>query len=352
MKKTSLYENHVELGAKIVPYAGFNMPVQYKSVKEEILSVRNKCGVFDVSHMGEFLIEGTDASKAMDYMIPNDFINLPVGKAIYSPLLNEEGGILDDLIAYKLSENKVLVCVNAANIEKDYAWFEKNLEPFNISLKNESDNFSLIALQGPQSEIHLKKLSFIKDLSPMKNYEVINHEGLIIAKTGYTGELGFEIFGDHKTITKIWDELNENEVTPCGLAARDTLRLEVCYPLYGQELNEQVGPLESNLGWTIKLEKKGDFIGKESLKKATKNTKLIKLKMNKGIPRQGSKIIQLKNNEEIGEVTSGTYSPTVGCGIAMARVKNSYKIQDGDLLIEIRSKQYPAEVVKKNFLNK
>ena len=157
MKKTSLFENHVRLGAKMVPYAGFSMPVQYHSVKEEILSVRNSCGMFDVSHMGEFLIEGTDASKAMDYMIPNDFISLPVGKAIYSPLLNNEGGILDDLIAYKLSENKVLVCVNAANIEKDYAWFEKMLKHFDISLKNESDNFSLIALQGPESESHLKK---------------------------------------------------------------------------------------------------------------------------------------------------------------------------------------------------
>ncbi|MAW07914.1 MAG: glycine cleavage system protein T [Halobacteriovoraceae bacterium] len=351
MKKTSLFENHVRLGAKMVPYAGFNMPVQYNSVKEEILSVRNKCGMFDVSHMGEFLIEGTDAIKAMDYLIPNDFVNLPIGKAIYSPLLNEQGGIIDDLIAYKLSENKVLVCVNAANIDKDYAWFEKNLNPFNISLRNESNNFSLVALQGPESENHLRKLSFTKDLPLMKSYEVLSFQGLIIAKTGYTGELGFEIFGNHQKITEVWEELSENGVIPCGLAARDTLRLEVCYPLYGQELNENVSPLESNLGWTVKLEKKGDFIGKESLKRATKSTKLVKLKINKGIPRQGSKIIQLNTNEEIGEVTSGTYSPSVGCGIAMARVKNSYKIQDGDLLIEIRSKQYPAEVIKKNFLD-
>ena len=167
----------------------------------------------------------------------------------------------------------------------------------------------------------------------MKNYEVISFQGLIIAKTGYTGEIGFEIFGDHEVMTKIWDELNQNKVTPCGLAARDTLRLEVCYPLYGQELNEDVSPLESNLGWTIKLEKEGDFIGKESLKKATKNTKLIKLKMSKGIPRQGSKIIQLSENEEIGEVTSGTYSPSVGCGIAMARVKTPIKFKMGIYLL-------------------
>lgn len=351
MKKTSLYDEHVKLGAKIVPYAGFSMPVQYKSVKEEILSVRNNCGMFDVSHMGEFIIEGKDASKAMDFMIPNNFLSLPAGKAIYSPLLNKQGGILDDLIAYKLSEDKILVCVNAANIEKDYSWFEENLKDFDIILKNESENFSLVALQGPDSENHLKKLSLTKELPPMKNYQVINYQGLIIAKTGYTGELGFEVFGQHEQILKIWNELKENQVVPCGLAARDTLRLEVCYPLYGQELSEEVNPLESGLGWTLKLDQGENFIGRDSLLKAKKNTKLIKLRTKKGIPRQGSKIIQLSNNEIIGEVTSGTFSPTAGCGIAMARIKNSYKNSDGDLLIEIRSKQYPAEVVKKNFLD-
>ncbi len=350
MKRTKLYEEHISLGAKMVPFANYDMPIQYSSVKEEIFAVRKSCGVFDVSHMGEFFIEGAETEKAIDYLLPNDFSSLDVGKAMYSPLLDLDGHIIDDLIAYKLSSSKSLICVNAANIEKDFQWISSQLKDFNISLSDQSGDYSLLAIQGPDS---LKKLNEIFDnsinLSSISTYGVMESvKNLIFARTGYTGEDGFEIFGPHEEIKTIWRQLIKNNVKPCGLASRDTLRLEACYPLYGQELNQNLNPLECGLKWTIKMHK-SEFIGKNALEKAAVDYKLIKFFLEKGIPRAKSKILS-PSGESIGEVTSGTFSPVFNKGIGMGLIKKDNISEEGDLLIEIRGKKYPATKVTKNFL--
>ena len=350
MNKTSLYDQHVSLRAKMVPFAGFEMPIQYDSVKEEINSVRSTCGMFDVSHMGEFFIVGKDAIPAVDYLLSNNFMNSPVGKATYSPMLNYEGGVMDDLIAYKLSGEKVMLCVNAANIIKDYEWIAKNISKFDVTLENKSDNFSLIAVQGPKAYENLEKLNFLQSCNKIDTYEVFEKDSLIIARTGYTGEDGFEIFGPHLKIIQIWENLQQIGVKPCGLASRDTLRLEACYPLYGNELDESLSPYDCGLKWTVKMDT-SDFIGKSALANAKPKYKLVKLLVEKGIPRQGAKILN-DAGEIIGKITSGTFSPTIQRGISMGLIRNSNKVAEGDLLIEIRSKKYPASKINKNFLAK
>ncbi len=260
--KTKLYQKHVDLGAKIVDFAGWDMPISYSTLKEEILAVRNSCGVFDVSHMGEFFVEGEDACSFVDYLIPNNF-QVENGKAVYSPLLNHKGKIIDDLIAYKLSHKKVLICVNAGNLKKDWEWISKvhKESNFNCELKNSSENYSLLALQGPESE--KKLINSLGDFSKMDYYSVLESGEFIIARTGYTGEDGFEIFGPHEEISKLWDKFIEDGVLPCGLGARDTLRVEVCYPLYGHELSEELTPLDCSLKWTMKS--KVPYIGKDAI---------------------------------------------------------------------------------------
>lgn len=348
MKKTSLYESHLELGAKIVPFAGFSMPIQYNSVKEEILSVRKSVGMFDVSHMGEFFISGEDTTKFINYLLPNDYEALPVGKAIYSPLLDDNGKIIDDLIAYKLGESRALICVNAANIQKDFDWIESQSKSFNVDFVDESENYSLIAIQGPEAKNALSKALNLPGLIDLNTYAVAETDDLIVARTGYTGEDGFEVFATHNKIERLWRSLLENNVTPCGLAARDTLRLEACYPLYGQELSQELSPFECGLKWTVKMDK-DDFIGKKALEGSTPTMKLFKFQLEKGIPRSGLKIYDSSENE-IGNVTSGTFSPTLGKGIAMGLIKSEKKFDDGDLLIDIRGKKYPAIREKKNFI--
>jgi aminomethyltransferase len=303
--KTSLHEEHISLNAKMAPFAGFNMPLQYTSVKEEVLAVRNNVGLFDVSHMGEFFVTGPESIDFVDSIITNDFKNAEMLKAIYSPLCREDGTVIDDLIAYKLSNEKVLICVNASNIEKDWKWISSKKENFNCKLENQSDHYSLIAIQGPKSEEFLKKLEIINsEIFPY--YSIIekafqSHE-LIIARTGYTGEDGFEIFGSHLIIKQIWKNLLSLGVMPCGLAARDVLRLEVCYPLYGHELNDEITPLDAGLSWTVKMPK-SNFIGKDALSKYTPKFQLIKLSLERGIPREGY-TVHNSANEIIGKVTS------------------------------------------------
>jgi aminomethyltransferase len=348
MKLTSLNEIHIELGAKMVPFAGFSMPIQYTSVKEEILSVRKSAGMFDVSHMGEFFVEGGQVNDFIDYLLPNNFKTLSVGKALYSPLLNDDGKIIDDLIAYKLSDQRALICVNAANIKKDYEWISSKTNNFDIKLTNESQDYSLIAVQGPKAVSILKSALELPSLENLSTYGVLEFKGSIIARTGYTGEDGFEVFGNHETIKNLWKSLIEKGVTPCGLAARDTLRLEACYPLYGQELSEKITPLDCGLKWTVKLGKQ-DFIGHKALQNYKPNYKLIKFSLEKGIPRAGLKIFDPENNE-VGQVTSGTFSPIIGKGIAMGLIKNEKIFKDGDLLIDIRGKKYPAVKENKNFI--
>jgi len=348
--KTHLYDEHVKLGAKIVPFAGWDMPVQYSSVKDEVLAVRQNVGVFDVSHMGEFFIEGDDAEEFAEYLVTNEISSAPYGKAIYSPLCRENGTVIDDLIIYKLSPNRVLICVNASNIEKDFSWIKAKHEGFKCQLTNRSEEFSLIALQGPKALETLKPL--VGDLPDLEYYSVTetSYEGLpvIIARTGYTGEDGFEIFGGHETILAFWQKLMSLKVMPCGLAARDVLRLEVCYPLYGHELGDELTPYDAGLGWTVKGQKT-KFIGKDALASKPAKYKLVKLILDKGIPREGYNVLN-SQNEVIGQITSGTMSVVLNKGIALARIQIDKAPTDDLFLVDIRQKAYPAQLTKKPFV--
>lgn len=348
--KTHLYEEHVKLGAKIVPFAGWDMPVQYSSVKDEALAVRQNVGVFDVSHMGEFFLEGDDAEVFADHLVTNDILNSPTGKAVYSPLCREDGTVIDDLIVYKLSPGRVLICVNASNIEKDYNWIKEKHQGYKCKLSNRSDVFSLLALQGPKAFETLRPL--LKDLPDLEYYSVFEtaYEGqsVIVARTGYTGEDGFEIFGGHETITALWQKFMSLKVVPCGLAARDVLRLEVCYPLYGHELSDEVNPYDAGLGWTVKPSKT-KFIGKDALAPKQAKYKLVKLTLDKGIPREGYPVLNSKN-EPIGVVTSGTMSVVLNKGVALARIQIDKAPTDEVFLVDIRQKTYPAQLTKKPFV--
>lgn len=348
--KTQLYDEHVKLGAKIVPFAGWDMPVQYTSVKDEVLAVRQNVGVFDVSHMGEFFVEGPDAEQFVDQLVTNDILGAPVGKAIYSPLCREDGTVIDDLIVYKLSPGRLLICVNASNIEKDFSWIRSRHVGFHCQLTNRSDEFSLLALQGPRSYLILSPL--LGDLPEMEYYSVLEtsfaQKPVIVARTGYTGEDGFEIFGSHAAIKDLWQKFMTLQVTPCGLAARDVLRLEVCYPLYGHELNDEVNPFDAGLGWTVKLSKT-KFVGKEALLNKQAKYKLVKLVLEKGIPREGYPVLNSRN-EPVGIVTSGTMSVALNKGVALARIQIDKVPADEVFLVDIRQRPYPAQLMKKPFV--
>ncbi len=350
LKRTRLYDEHVKLGAKIVPFAGWDMPVQYSSVKDEVLAVRNHVGVFDVSHMGEFFIDGKEAEAFADSLVTNDILGAPQGKAIYSPLCRENGTVIDDLIVYKLAPGRVMICVNASNIEKDFNWIKSKHAGFECTLKNKSDEFSLLALQGPKALETLKP--FLNELPDLEYYSVFETQfqgrPIILARTGYTGEDGFEIFGDHDAISSLWRKFMEAKVTPCGLAARDVLRLEVCYPLYGHELNDEVTPYDAGLGWTVKLNK-SKFVGLDALKPKPAQYKLVKLLLDKGIPREGYPVLNAKS-EIIGTITSGTMSVQLNKGIAFARIQIDKVPKDEVFIIDIRQKHYPAQQVSKPFV--
>ncbi|MBY0517722.1 MAG: glycine cleavage system aminomethyltransferase GcvT [Bacteriovoracaceae bacterium] len=344
--RTSLYQKHVDLKAKIVDFAGWDMPVQYTSVKDETLAVRKKVGVFDVSHMGEFFAEGPDAIKFIDSLVTNDIASAAMGKAIYSPLCRENGTVVDDLIVYKLAEQKLLICVNASNIQKDFEWMNAHAGKYDVRFTNKSEHYSLLALQGPESEGILKK--FIPNLPSLEYYSVWESGQTIIARTGYTGEDGFEIFGSHEYIGKLWDQLIAAGVTPCGLASRDVLRLEVCYPLYGHELNDEITPLDAALAWTVKLNKTS-FIGKTALTDYKPKYKLVKLLVEKAIPREGYHVVD-ENDGVIGVVTSGTMSVVLNQGVAFARISSDKFSKGQNYFIDIRQKKYPATLVTKPFV--
>ncbi len=350
LQKTYLYDEHVKLGGKIVPFAGWDMPVQYTSVKDEVLAVRNNVGVFDVSHMGEFFVEGKDAEAFVDSLVTNDIQGAEMGKAIYSPLCREDGTVIDDLIVYKLTTGHVMICVNASNIDKDFNWIKSKHTGFKCNLTNKSSEYSLLALQGPKSFEILRPL--LRELPDLEYYSVFQTEfgthQVIIARTGYTGEDGFEIFGSHEAIKALWQKFMTLKVVPCGLAARDVLRLEVCYPLYGHELNDEVNPYDAGLGWTVKGAKT-NFIGKEALASKKARYKLVKLVLERGIPREGYPVLNGKN-EAIGVVTSGTMSVVTNKGIAFARIEIDKVPADEVFNVDIRQKSYPAQLVKKPFV--
>lgn len=351
LKKTSLTDQHLQLKAKMAPFAGFEMPLQYTSVKEETKAVRNGSGVFDVSHMGEFFVRGKEAIKFVDYILTNDFAGADLNKAVYSPLCRENGTIVDDLIAYKLGQEEVLLCVNASNIEKDFKHINQFTQNFEVELTNESDDYSLLALQGPKSEEILKNIGFssITDFTYYSAHKVIlNDKTFIIARTGYTGEDGFEIFGSHEAIKTLWKSFLDNGVVPCGLAARDVLRLEVGYPLYGNELSDDWTPLDAGLKWTVRLNKH-DFVGKAFLESYKPKYRLIKLMLEKGIPRSGYEVIN-DSGEPIGSITSGTMSVTIEKGIGLALVEKSKFPENKNFQIKVRSNNFPAQFLSKPFV--
>lgn len=358
LKRTPLFEAHREGDAKLVPFAGWEMPISYSGVIDEHLTVRKSAGLFDVSHMGEILVRGVDSERCLNFLFTNNISRLTDKKALYTISCYKDGGCVDDLIVYKISKSEYLLCVNASNIEKDFEWFKENAKGFNVTITNESDNFAQIALQGPKSDEILQPLTNI-DLASLTsfhfNYGKIGTAEAIIARTGYTGERGVELYLSTKDAVPVWHLLLEHGgalgLKPVGLGARDTLRLEMAYPLYGHELSKTISPIEANLGWVVKPEK-GDFIGAESLRRQVEKgpqRRLIGLEMTeKGVPREGYPILDSKG-KKIGVVTSGTFSPSLNIGIALALVDSHCTIAGTEIFVEIRGKSAKAKVVQTPF---
>ena len=360
MKDTALSEIHAALGAKMVPFAGYNMPVSYQGINLEHQTVREKVGVFDVSHMGEFFVTGPNALSLIQRVCSNDASKLEDGEAQYSCFPNQDGGVVDDLIVYRIAAEKWLLVVNASNIDKDWAWINSH-NTMEATLENSSDHYSLLAIQGPKAIQAMQSLTQ-EDLSAIKFYTFkINTfagvENVIISATGYTGSGGFEIYCKNTQVAKIWTKVLEAGadwgIQPIGLAARDTLRLEMGYCLYGNDIDDTTSPLEAGLGWITKFNK--DFINSESLKKQKElgvSKTLVGFELSqRGIPRQGYAIVDAQGNS-IGRVTSGTMSPSMGKGIGLGYVPMALKEVGSQIHIQIRNKIVPAMVVKLPFYKK
>jgi aminomethyltransferase len=360
MKNTALTHIHEGLGAKMVPFAGYNMPVSYEGVNAEHETVRNAVGVFDVSHMGEFLISGENALALIQKVTSNDAATLENGKAQYSCLPNNEGGIVDDLIVYKIKDEQYLLVVNASNIDKDWDWISSHND-LGAEMKNLSDTYSLLAIQGPKAVEAMQSLTSV-DLSAIKYYhfEVADFAGIenvIISATGYTGSGGFEIYCKNSEVEQVWNKVFEAGaafgIKPIGLAARDTLRLEMGFCLYGNDINDTTSPLEAGLGWITKFTK--EFTNSKNLKAQKEvgvSRKLVGFELiDRGIPRHDYEIVDANGNN-IGMVTSGTQAPSLGKAIGMGYVKTEFATADSTIYIVIRDKKIAAKVVKMPFYNK
>ena len=360
MKDIALSAIHAALGAKMVPFAGYNMPVSYQGINLEHQTVREKVGVFDVSHMGEFFVTGPNALSLIQRVCSNDASKLEDGQAQYSCFPNEDGGVVDDLIVYRIAAEKWLLVVNASNIDKDWAWINSH-NTMEATLENSSDHYSLLAIQGPKAIQAMQSLTQ-EDLSAIKFYTFKMNtfagvENVIISATGYTGSGGFEIYCKNTQVAKIWTKVLEAGadwgIQPIGLAARDTLRLEMGYCLYGNDIDDTTSPLEAGLGWITKFNK--DFINSESLKKQKEigvSKTLVGFELSqRGIPRQGYAIVDAQGNS-IGRVTSGTMSPSMGKGIGLGYVPMALKEVGSQIHIQIRNKIVPAMVVKLPFYKK
>ena len=360
MKKTKLYSIHEKLNAKIVEFAGFLMPVQYTSIIAEHKAVRNSVGIFDVSHMGEVFIEGNGALDFVQYVTVNDASKLSTGRVQYSAMCYPDGGIVDDLLVYKLDENRFMLVINASNIDKDVKWMKDN-NKFGVNIINSSDDYSLIAVQGPKSKEVIRKIcDFDLDLeyyhfTPGKAAGI----DMIISRTGYTGELGYELYftGDQAAAEKVWNKISEAgkefDIVPAGLAARDSLRLEMGFCLYGNDIDKTTNPLEAGLGWITKL-KKDDFIGKDVLLKVKADglkRKLSPITSDERVfPRHGYDITV--KGKKIGSITSGTVSPVLDKPIALGYIDSEYAAEGSEVNFFIRGKEIPAKIVKLPFINK
>ena len=360
MKHIPLRHIHEGLGAKMVDFAGFYMPVQYEGVNAEHETVRNGVGVFDVSHMGEFLLTGENALALIQKVTSNDASVIEIGKAQYSCLPNDKGGIVDDLIIYRMKENQYLLVVNASNIDKDWAWISK-YNDMGVEMRNLSDDYSLLAIQGPKAIEAMQSLTSV-NLSeiPYYSFKVADFAGIenvIISATGYTGSGGFEIYCKNEEVEQIWNKVFEAgesyNIKPIGLAARDTLRLEMGFCLYGNDIDDTTSPLEAGLGWITKFTK--DFVNSENLKKQKEEgvtRKLIGFELiERGIPRHDYEIVDAEGNL-IGKVTSGTMAPSLGQGIGMGYVKTEFSKVDSEIYIKIRNNNVKAKVVKMPFYKK
>ena len=356
-KRTCLYDRHVALGAKMVPFGGFEMPIQYTDITSEHQAVRGACGVFDVSHMGEVLVTGCEAERFVQYIFTNDISGAPVGKIFYGMMLHPNGGTIDDLLVYKMGDEKFFLVINAANIDKDYAWISKQAEAFDVTTENQSDYYGQLAVQGPEAEkVTEEVLGLACQELAFYTFKLIEVEGetLIVSRTGYTGEDGFEIYGSHAYIQGAWDKLIESgRAKPCGLGCRDTLRFEVGLPLYGDELTDEISPIMAGLGMFVKLDKP-EFVGKEAVAKQKAEgveKKIIGIELEgRAIPRHGYEVVV--DDQVVGEVTTGYSSISTGKSVCMALVDAAHAKLGTPVQVRIHRKLQPGKVVKKRFYEK
>ena len=355
--KTCLYEAHVKLNAKMEEFAGFEMPIVYTSIKEEHLAVRNAVGMFDVSHMGEFIVRGNEATEFVDMVFTNEIVSKENGSVTYGMMCYDNGTIVDDLLVYKVSSIEYLFVVNASNIAKDYNWVVEQTKNYDVTVSNVSGEYSEIAIQGPNAENKVKELMGL-DLSSLKffhfgNFEYKNHS-LLISRTGYTGEDGFEIYAYDEAIIDLWNLFLEGDVVPCGLGSRDTLRFEAALPLYGHEISDEITPLEAGLKIFTKIDTNYGFIGKEALleqKEKGLTRRVVGVELTKrSIPRAGYPVYV--GEEEVGYVTTGYLSVSIDKPIALAMINRPYTKKDTEVQIKIRNKMFPGFVRDKKFLNK
>lgn len=356
-KRTCLYDKHVALGALISPFGGFDMPIQYSNIVEEHNAVRQACGIFDVSHMGEVLVTGPESEKFVNYIFTNDITGAPDGKIYYGMMLHPTGGVVDDLLVYKMADKRFFLVINAGNIDKDIAWIMEHAKKFDVTVEHQSDIYGEVAVQGPDTEAIVEEVLGIPcaDMVFYTCKEVeYNGETIIISRTGYTGEDGFELYGSHAFTNEVWDKLlASGKVKPCGLGCRDTLRFEVGLPLYGDELTDEITPLEAGLGIFVKLDKE-EFIGKEAIaaqKAEGLKRKIVGIELkDKAIPRHGYDVEV--DGKVIGQVTTGYNSISTGKSVCMALIDAEYAKLGTEVAVRIRKRVFPGEVTKKRFYEK
>ncbi|MDD5067773.1 MAG: glycine cleavage system aminomethyltransferase GcvT, partial [bacterium] len=360
MQRTSLYEMHKKAGAKLVDFHHWEMPIHYSSIKDEVLAVRNSAGIFDISHMGQVFIHGEDAEKFINYIITNTTFNKMYNSMVYTVMCNDKGGVIDDLVVYKFNENKFLCVVNAGNVDKDFRWMKENSSQFNVKLTNNSGDYSMLAVQGPNS-IRLLNEFFPSDVNIIKYYNFVEanfgRHACILSRSGYTGETGYEIIVKNESARDIWQSLLDRQedygLVPCGLGARDVLRIEAGFPLYGQEISDSINPFESSLNWVVKLNKEADFIGRQRLKEIKdRNDKArigFVMELNK-VARENSEISG-EEGGKIGYVTSGTFSFNLGKSIGMGLVQKK-NVAIKKIKININDKFYWASIKELPFVKK
>ena len=353
-KRTCLYDKHVALGALISPFGGFDMPIQYSGIVDEHQAVRQACGVFDVSHMGEVLVSGTAAERYVNHIFTNDVTKAAAGQILYGMMCYENGGVVDDLLVYKMAADCYFLVINASNIDKDWAWIQQQAQGYDVVLEHQSDYYGELAVQGPNAEAVMEEVLGLpcKELTFYTFKKIGN---VIVSRTGYTGEDGFEIYADAAFINECWDKLiASGRCKPCGLGCRDTLRFEVGLPLYGDELSAEITPIMAGLSMFVKLDKE-EFIGKEALAKQKAEgpaKKLVGIELqDKAIPRHGYAVLNAEGIA-IGEVTTGYHTISIDKSVCMALIDSQYAKLDTEIQIQIRKKVFPGKVVKKQFYQK